>query len=89
MKIYPTQEIKGAVFAWLADALNPEPRPPVPPVQLQDGAFDAFLCHAEWAAPWVVPQTETLSNSVGLDKSTGGRNSMVRPSVGTGLVRLT
>lgn len=53
VKTYPTQEVKGAIFAWFGDALHPEPAPYVPPVQLdEDGPYEAFLCYAEWAAPW-------------------------------------
>jgi phenylpropionate dioxygenase-like ring-hydroxylating dioxygenase large terminal subunit len=53
VQTYPTQEVKGAIFAWFGDALHPEPRPYAPPAQLRDGGpYDAFLCYAEWAAPW-------------------------------------
>jgi phenylpropionate dioxygenase-like ring-hydroxylating dioxygenase large terminal subunit len=53
VKTFPALEVKGAVFAWFGDALNPEPGAYTPPVQLEDGgAYEAFLCYAEWAAPW-------------------------------------
>jgi phenylpropionate dioxygenase-like ring-hydroxylating dioxygenase large terminal subunit len=52
VRTYPSQEVKGAVFAWFGDALHEQPVAYTPPVQLQEGAFDAFLCYAEWAAPW-------------------------------------
>lgn len=52
VKTYPAREVKGAVFAWFGDELHPDPAPYTPPVQLQSGEYDAFLCYAEWAAPW-------------------------------------
>lgn len=53
VKTYPAQEIKGAIFAWIGDALNPEPAPYEAPPQLVDEErFDAILCYAEWQMPW-------------------------------------
>jgi phenylpropionate dioxygenase-like ring-hydroxylating dioxygenase large terminal subunit len=52
VKTYPAQEVKDAIFVWFGDALHQEPAPYTPPVQLQEGDYDAFLCYAEWAAPW-------------------------------------
>ncbi len=52
VKTYPAFELKGAVFAWFGDALHPEPISYTPPVQLQEGPYDAFLCYAEWTASW-------------------------------------
>ena len=52
VKTFPAREIKGAVFVWFGDALHPEPAPYTPPIQLQEGEYDAFLCYAEWRTPW-------------------------------------
>jgi phenylpropionate dioxygenase-like ring-hydroxylating dioxygenase large terminal subunit len=52
VKTFPSREVKGAVFAWFGDALHESPTAYTPPVQLQEGDYDAFLCYAEWKGSW-------------------------------------
>lgn len=48
VRTYPSREIAGAVFAYVGDALHPEPCAFEPPPQLVAPEFDRFLCYAEW-----------------------------------------
>jgi phenylpropionate dioxygenase-like ring-hydroxylating dioxygenase large terminal subunit len=52
VRTYPALELKGAIFAYFGDALHQEPVPFVPPLQLSDPDYDAFLCYTEWAMAW-------------------------------------
>jgi phenylpropionate dioxygenase-like ring-hydroxylating dioxygenase large terminal subunit len=52
LRTYPAVECKGAIFAYFGDELHREPLPFVPPLQLVDDAYDAFLCYAEWEMFW-------------------------------------
>lgn len=49
---YPALERAGVVFAYVGDALHPEPCPFEPPEQLVSEDYEAFLCYAEWRAPY-------------------------------------
>lgn len=52
VKTYPSREIQGAIFAYVGDALHPEPCAFEPPEQLASSDYDAFLCYAEWRTPY-------------------------------------
>jgi len=52
VKTYPSRELKGAIFAYVGDALHPAPCSFDPPPQLASDEYDAFLCYAEWKTPW-------------------------------------
>jgi phenylpropionate dioxygenase-like ring-hydroxylating dioxygenase large terminal subunit len=52
VKTYPSRELKGAIFAYVGDALHPEPCPFEPPEQLASDEYDAFLCYTEWRTPY-------------------------------------
>lgn len=52
VRTYPAQEVKGAIFVWFGDTLNPEPVAYRPPEQLVGDDHEAFLCYAEWRTPW-------------------------------------
>lgn len=45
-------EAGGAILAYLGDDAHPEPIPLTLPDRLTDEGIDAFLCYAEWKAPW-------------------------------------
>jgi phenylpropionate dioxygenase-like ring-hydroxylating dioxygenase large terminal subunit len=48
VRAYPAREVKGAVFLYFGDALHPAAVPFIPPFELTDEAYDAFLCTATW-----------------------------------------
>jgi phenylpropionate dioxygenase-like ring-hydroxylating dioxygenase large terminal subunit len=52
VRTYPSRELAGAVFAYVGDALHPEPCTFDPPPQLASAEYDRFLCYAEWRAPY-------------------------------------
>ena len=52
LQTYPALECKGAIFAYFGDALHHEAPAFVPPLQLIDPAYDAFLCYTEWEMFW-------------------------------------
>lgn len=52
VRTYPAVELKGAVFAYVGDALHPEPCGFAPPPQLAAPDYDAFLCYTEWRTPY-------------------------------------
>jgi phenylpropionate dioxygenase-like ring-hydroxylating dioxygenase large terminal subunit len=52
VRTYPAVELKGAVFAYVGDALHTEPCEFAPPPQLAAPDYDAFLCYTEWRAPY-------------------------------------
>jgi phenylpropionate dioxygenase-like ring-hydroxylating dioxygenase large terminal subunit len=49
---YPSQELAGAVFIYVGDALHPEPVRFDPPPQLASDEYEHFLCYTEWRAPY-------------------------------------
>jgi phenylpropionate dioxygenase-like ring-hydroxylating dioxygenase large terminal subunit len=54
VRTYPALECSGAIFAYFGDALHrgDEAPPFIVPEQLAGGAYDAFLCYAEWQMFW-------------------------------------
>lgn len=95
VKVYPAQEVKGAVFVWFGDALNAEPVAYHPPVQLQeDGEYEALLCYAEWATPWrylydnnMDPMHGTFLHAVSHSMSRGEKQAAFRTrDTGTGFI---
>ena len=52
VKTYPSREVAGAVFAYVGDALHPEPVPFEPPPQLAGADYERFLCYTEWRTPY-------------------------------------
>lgn len=52
VRTYPSREIAGAIFAYVGDALHPDPVAFVPPPQLADEAYERFLCYTEWRNPY-------------------------------------
>ncbi|WP_265742464.1 Rieske 2Fe-2S domain-containing protein [Gordonia liuliyuniae] len=48
----PTQEVGGAILAWFGTDPDAEPAPLQLPDPLVDEGVSAFLCYAEWNAPW-------------------------------------
>jgi phenylpropionate dioxygenase-like ring-hydroxylating dioxygenase large terminal subunit len=52
VKTYPSREVKGAIFAYVGDALHPEPCPFEPPEQIASDEYEAFLCYTEWRTPY-------------------------------------
>jgi phenylpropionate dioxygenase-like ring-hydroxylating dioxygenase large terminal subunit len=52
VKTYPSQEVAGAVFIYVGDALHPEPVKFDPPPQLVSDEYDRFLCYTEWRTPY-------------------------------------
>jgi phenylpropionate dioxygenase-like ring-hydroxylating dioxygenase large terminal subunit len=48
----PVQEVAGAILAYIGDEQHPDPVPLVLPDPLVDDDVAAFLCYAEWDAPW-------------------------------------
>lgn len=48
----PVQEVGGAVLAYVGDDQHPEPVQLDLPERLTDPGIEAFLCYAEWKAPW-------------------------------------
>ncbi|HSX67302.1 aromatic ring-hydroxylating dioxygenase subunit alpha [Nocardioides sp.] len=46
------QEVAGAILAYIGDEQHPEPTPLNLPDPLVDEGTEAFLCYAEWDAPW-------------------------------------
>ena len=47
-KAFPVQERNGLIFAYVGDALHPEPPQLELPEELTSGDFSSFLCYAEW-----------------------------------------
>jgi len=45
---FPTQEKHGVIFAYVGDALHPEPLELQFPEQLDSPEFSSFLCYCEW-----------------------------------------
>lgn len=52
VKTYPSQEVAGAVFIYVGDALHPEPVVFMPPPQLVSETYERFLCYTEWRTPY-------------------------------------
>ena len=52
VKTYPAQECAGAIFVWFGDALNLEPAPFKPAMQLVAEDWDRILCYAELDFFW-------------------------------------
>lgn len=52
VKTYPSREIAGAIFAFVGDALHPEPIAFEPPPQLASEHYERFLCYTEWRTPY-------------------------------------
>ena len=48
VRSFPTQERFGVIFAYVGDALHPEPVELVFPEQLTSPEFSSFLCYCEW-----------------------------------------
>jgi phenylpropionate dioxygenase-like ring-hydroxylating dioxygenase large terminal subunit len=48
----PIREVAGAVLAYVGDDEHPEPCELALPERLTDPEISAFLCYAEWKAPW-------------------------------------
>lgn len=48
----PVREVGGAVLAYVGDDQHPEPVALELPERLTDPGISAFLCYAEWKAPW-------------------------------------
>ncbi|MET0951760.1 MAG: aromatic ring-hydroxylating dioxygenase subunit alpha [Aeromicrobium sp.] len=48
----PVQEVAGAVLAYFGDEQHPEPCDITLPEPLVDDGVEAYLCYAEWNAPW-------------------------------------
>lgn len=48
VKVYPSREVRGGIFAWFGDALHQEPAPLVLPEQMTDPSIEGFLCTATW-----------------------------------------
>jgi phenylpropionate dioxygenase-like ring-hydroxylating dioxygenase large terminal subunit len=51
VKTYPSREIAGAIFAYVGDALHPEPVTFEPPPELASREYERFLCYTEWDTP--------------------------------------
>lgn len=52
VKTYPSTELAGAIFAYVGDALHPEPVKFEPPPQLASDEYERFLCYTEWRTPY-------------------------------------
>ena len=52
VKTYPSREIAGAVFAYVGDALHPDPVAFEPPPELVSPDYERFLCYTEWNTPY-------------------------------------
>src|SRR4051812_43349841 len=52
VKTYPSREIAGAIFAYVGDALHPEPIAFDPPPELASPEYERFLCYTEWDTPY-------------------------------------
>jgi phenylpropionate dioxygenase-like ring-hydroxylating dioxygenase large terminal subunit len=48
----PVQEVAGAILAWFGTDPEVPPEPLALPDPLVDEGVSAFLCYAEWQAPW-------------------------------------
>ncbi|MBM3488268.1 MAG: aromatic ring-hydroxylating dioxygenase subunit alpha [Alphaproteobacteria bacterium] len=48
VRVYPSIEVKGGIFAYFGDALHPETVELRLPEQMTDPRFDGFLCTARW-----------------------------------------
>src|SRR5258708_13915233 len=48
VKSFPTQEHNGVIFAYVGDALHPQPVELTLPEQLTSPEFSSFLCYCEW-----------------------------------------
>lgn len=51
-KVFPAQERNGMIWAYVGDALHPEPPELVLPEELSSPEFSSFLCYAEWAGDY-------------------------------------
>ncbi len=51
-KVFPAQERNGMIWAYVGDALHPEPPELVLPAELSAPEFSSFLCYAEWAGDY-------------------------------------
>ena len=53
VRTFPSQEIAGAIFIYVGDALHPDPVPFTPPPQLASDEYERFLCYTEFGvATW-------------------------------------
>ena len=52
VRTFPAVEFRDAIFAYFGDPVKPEPPPFLPPEQLQQDSWTAFLAYAEWACPY-------------------------------------
>lgn len=51
-KVFPAQERNGMIWAYVGDALHPEPPELVLPEELSSPEFSSFVCYAEWAGDY-------------------------------------
>jgi phenylpropionate dioxygenase-like ring-hydroxylating dioxygenase large terminal subunit len=52
VRVFPSQEVAGAIFVWFGDALNHTPSVFAAPPELVDPEYSSFLCYADWEMPW-------------------------------------
>ena len=51
-KSFPAQERNGMIWAYVGDALHPEPPELILPEELSSPEFSSFLCYAEWGGDY-------------------------------------
>ncbi len=52
VKVFPTQERNGVIFAYVGDEQHPDPVEMKLPEELTSDEFSSFLCYTEWAGDY-------------------------------------